>query len=88
MKKLETKQIVALAALTVGALVVRKIAKDVKKICQMADEKEDMLPDVDEEIASVEVEVVEEAPTEEEAPAVEEETVEIAEAEATETITE
>ncbi len=85
--KLETKQIVALAALTVGALVVGKIAKDVKKICQMADEKEDMLSDLDEEIAPVDAEVVEEAPAEEEAPAVEE-TVEIAEEEATETITE
>lgn len=83
--KLETKQIVALAALTVGALVVGKIAKDVKKICQMADEKEDMLSDLDEEIAPVEAEVIEEAPAEEEALAAEEE---IAEAEATETITE
>ena len=91
MKKLNSKQIAALAALTVGALVVRKIAKDVKKICQMADEKEAMIPNADEEIATVEVEaveeeVIEEAPAAEEALAVEEEIVEIAEA--TETITE
>ena len=94
--KLKPKQIAALAALTVGALVVRKIAKDVKTICQMADEKEEMIPNTDEEIAPVEVEAVEvevtaEAPAIEEAPVVEEEIVEIAEAteaEATETITE
>ena len=91
MKKLTPKQIAALAALTVGALVVGKIAKDIKKVCQMANEKEETLPNTNEEIASVEGEVVEEAPAQEEAPAAEEEIIEIAEAteaEATETITE
>ena len=90
MKKLNPKQIAALAALTVGALVVRKIAKDVKTICQLADEKEEMIPGADEEIAPIEVEVVE-AEVIEEAPVVEEEIIEIAEAteaEATESITE
>ena len=50
MKKLNQKQIIGLAALAVGALVIGKIARDVKKICRMADEKEDLLLDADEEI--------------------------------------
>ena len=77
MKKLEPKQIAALAALTVGAMVIGKIAKDVKKICQMANEKEEILPDADEEIAPAQAEVIE-ADVIEEAP-VAEEILEVAE---------
>ena len=50
MKKLETKQIIGLAALAVGALVVGKILRDVKKIRQMAEEKEELLLDPEEDV--------------------------------------
>ncbi len=56
MKKLETKQIIGLAALAVGALVVGKIIRDVKKICQMADEKEELLLDPEEDVNPFEAE--------------------------------
>jgi hypothetical protein len=72
MKKLNQKQIIGLAALTVGALVIGKIARDVKRICQMANEKEDLLSDVDEEIEVTEADAedvievcAEDAPAEE-----------------------
>ena len=76
MKKLNQKQIIGLAALAVGALVIGKIARDVKKICRMADEKEDLLLDADEEIevAEADAEDVIEA-CDEDAPA--EETAEL-----------
>jgi len=100
MKKLETKQIIGLAALTLGALVVGKIVRDIKKIREMADEKEDLLLDADEEMTPMEAACEETPVTEadaedvivecaEEAPAVEdapvaEEEIEIAK----ETVTE
>ncbi len=94
MKKLETKQIIGLAALAVGALVVGKIVRDIKKIREMADEKEDLLADTEEEMIPFEAECEEVQVTEaetcdvieecvEEAPVIEdapvvEETIEIA----------
>ena len=83
-KKLKPKQIAGLAALTVGALVLGKIARDIKKVCQMANEKEAELALANEQ---VEAPVVEETPV---AEAIEEPAAEVVETEvvATETIAE
>lgn len=67
--KLQTKKIIGLTALAVGVLVVDKIVRDVKKICQMADEQEEPVVEVEEEIEATEetvVEVIEDAPVVEE----------------------
>ena len=83
-KKLKPKQIAGLAALTVGALVLGKIARDIKKVCQMANEKEAELALANEQ---VEEPVIEETPV---AEAIEEPAAEVVETEvvATETIAE
>ena len=60
MKKLEKKQIIGLAALAVGALVVRKIASDVKKIRERTAEKEALLAEEAEEILAIDPEMIEE----------------------------
>ena len=60
MKKLEKKQIIGLAALAVGALVVRKIASDVKKIRELTAEKEALLAEEAEEILAIDPEMIEE----------------------------
>lgn len=85
MKKLELNQIFGLAALAVGALVVGKIVRDVMVIRNMANEKEDLLLDADEdtceEIEVIEadaedvIEVAEEATVLEDAPICEEEII-------------
>ena len=57
MKKLETKQIIGLAALAVGAMVVGKVLRDVKKIREMAKEKEEeLLLDAEDELNPFEAE--------------------------------
>ena len=56
MKKLETKQILGLAALAVGALVVGKIVKDIKKIHEMTIEKEALLAEEEGEILALDPE--------------------------------
>ena len=38
-KKLEPKQIAGIAALAVGALVLGKLARDIRKVCKMANER-------------------------------------------------
>ena len=60
MKKLEKKQIIGLAALAVGALVVRKIASDVKKIRELTAEKEALLAEEADEILAIDPEMIEE----------------------------
>ena len=60
MKKLEKKQIIGLAALAVGALVIRKIASDVKKIRELTAEKEALLAEEAEEILAIDPELTEE----------------------------
>ena len=84
-KKLKPKQIAGLAALTVGALVLGKIARDIKKVCQMANEKEAELALANEQVEEPVVEVIEETPV---AEAIEEPAAEVVETEvvATETI--
>lgn len=87
MKKLETKQVIGLAALAVGALVVGKIVRDIKKIRDLTAEKEALLaeeeeilavdPELTDEPAIIELEV-EDAPMEE--------LIEVAPAEAEETV--
>ena len=96
MKKLELNQIFGLAALAVGALVVGKIVRDVMVIRNMANEKEDLLLDADEDTceeieadAEDVIEVAEEATVLEDAPICEEEIIpETAEPVEEETITE
>ena len=67
--KLQTKKIIGLTALAVGVLVVDKIVRDVKKICAMANEQEELTVAVDEEIEATEetaAEAIEDAPVVEE----------------------
>ena len=60
MKKLEKKQIIGIAALAVGALVIKKIAGDVRKIRKLTAEKEALLAKEAEETFEIDPELVEE----------------------------
>ena len=86
-KKLEPKQIAGIAALAVGVLVLGKLARDIRKVCKMANEKEAELALANAQAEEAAVEAIKEAPVAEaaEAPAAEVVDAEVA---TTETIAE